>query len=91
MQYISRPDYPWYRLRRETPSRYEAYVDIVPGEWTKVKIVVEGATAKLYVHGNEQPTLIVNDLKLGAQAEGAIALWIEGSTLAHFRAMTIER
>jgi hypothetical protein len=90
VQYISHPEYPWYRLRRETPSRYEAYVDLEPAVWTRVKIVVEGATAKLYVHGNDQPTLIVNDLKLGADAVGAVALWLEGSTVAHFRQLTIE-
>ena len=26
-QYISHPDWPWFRLRKETPSRYESYVD----------------------------------------------------------------
>lgn len=89
VQYVSHPDYPWYRLRRETPSRYESYVDLQPGAWTQVKIVVSGASARLFVHGNEQPTLIVNDLKLGADAVGAVALWIEGSTVAHFRDLTI--
>jgi len=29
-QYISHPDWSWFHLRRETPSRYEAYVDLVP-------------------------------------------------------------
>src|SRR5271157_505774 len=31
-QYMSAPDFPWQRLRQETPGRYEAYVDLVPGE-----------------------------------------------------------
>ena len=70
-QYSSHPDWPWDRLRKETPSRYEAYVDLVPGVWTKVRIEVRGAHARLYVHGQEQPTLIVNDLKMGAEARGA--------------------
>ena len=41
-QYISHPEWPWFRLRKETPSKYEAYVDLVPGEWTKIKIEVCG-------------------------------------------------
>ena len=74
VQYISHPDWPWFRLRKETPSKYESYVDLMPGAWTKVKIDVRGERARLYVHGQEQPTLIVNDLKTGAQGKGAVAL-----------------
>src|SRR5688500_4847429 len=62
-QYISHPDWPWFRLRKETPEKYESYVDLVPGQWTKIKIDVKGAQARLYVHDQPQPTLIVNDLK----------------------------
>ena len=82
-QYDSFPDYPWFRLRKETPGKYESYVDLVPGEWTKVKISVTGVKARLYVHGSDQPTLVVNDLKLGL-AKGAIGLWIGPGTVAHF-------
>jgi len=88
-QYISHPEFPWFRLRQETPSKYETYVDLAPGDWTKVKIEVRGAQAKLYVHGNEQPTLIVNDLKHGAHATGRIGLWIDGGTVAHFSNLRI--
>ena len=84
VQYISYPDYPWERLRKEFPEKYESYVDLEPGVWTKVKIVVEGDKAKLYVHDSSQPCLIVNDLKMGADAEGKIGLWVGPSTVAHF-------
>ncbi len=83
-QYISYPEYPWHRLRKETPSKYESYVDLVPGEWTKLRIVVDGAKARLYVHGSEQPALIVNDLKHGSDAAGSIALWVGPGTEAYF-------
>ena len=88
-QYVSHPEYSWERLRRETPSRYEAYVDLVPGEWTRIRIEVQGDKARLFVHGSDQPTLIVNDLKMGSDASGSVALWIEGSTIAHFRNLKI--
>jgi hypothetical protein len=88
-QYISHPDWPWFRLRKETPSRYESYVDLVPGEWTKIRIEVRGATARLFVHDQAQPTLVVNDVKSGAQASGAIALWLGPGTLAHFRSLRV--
>ncbi|MFN0111856.1 MAG: hypothetical protein ACKVZH_23605 [Blastocatellia bacterium] len=83
VQYISYPDFPWQKLRKDFPEKYESYVDLAPSEWTKVKIEVRGTTAKLYVHGASQPTLIVNDLKLG-EGSGAIALWVGPGTIAHF-------
>lgn len=82
-QYISFPEFPWQRLRKDDPGKYESYVDLVPGEWTKFKIEVRGDKARLYVHGSEQPVLIVNDLK-HPPARGAIALWIGPGTVAHF-------
>jgi hypothetical protein len=89
-QYISHPEWTWFRLRQETPSKYEAYVDLVPGEWTKVKVEVRGSRARLFVHGNDQPTLIVNDVKSGAERKGAVALWLGPGTIAHFRNLTVD-
>jgi len=88
-QYISHPAWPWDRLRKETPGRYEAYVDLVPDAWTPIRIEVRGNKARLYVNGQAQPTLIVNDVKTGAQGRGAIALWIDTGTIAHFRNLRI--
>jgi len=90
VQYISHPAWTWDRLRKETPSRYEAYVDLQPGVWTKIKIEVRGERARLYVHDNEQPTLIVNDIKSGASSKGAVALWLGPGTVAHFRNLTVK-
>ena len=87
-QYISHPEYPWYRLREETPGIYESYTDLVPGAWTPVRIVVSGVRAQLYVNRAEQPCLIVNDLKLG-ETHGQVALWIGAGTEAYFSEVTI--
>ena len=88
-QYISHPQWPGFRLRQETPSKYESYVDLVPGVWTKIKIEVRGDRARLYVHDNPQPVLIVNDVKSGPSARGAVALWIGPGTVAHFRNVVV--
>ncbi len=88
-QYISHPAWPWQRLRKETPEKYEAYVDLEPGVWTKIKIEVRGEQARLFVHDQQQPTLVVNDLKTGAQGSGAVALWVGPGTIAHFRNVTV--
>lgn len=83
VQYQSIPDFPWYRLRKENPGVYESYADLEAGAWTKVKIVVSGTKARLYVNGAEQPCLIVNGLKLG-ETRGQIALWAHSTTEAYF-------
>jgi len=88
-QYISHPAWTWSRLRQETPSRYESYVDLLPDTWTKIRIEVRGAQARLYVHDQQQPALIVNDVKSGASGKGAVALWIGPGTVAHFRHLTV--
>jgi len=89
-QYISHPDWPWARLRKETPSRYESYVDLVTNTWTKVKVEVNGVRARLYVNDQEQPALIVNDVKTGAQGRGGVGLWVGAGTVAHFRALKVQ-
>jgi len=83
VQYESFPDWPWNRLRQETPGVYESYTDLETGAWTKMKIAVSGAKAKLYVNGAAQPCLIVNDLKL-APNPGAVALWVGPGTDGYF-------
>jgi hypothetical protein len=89
VQYISHPDWTWSRLRRETPSRYEVYVDLLPDTWTKIRIEVRGAQARLYVRDQPQPVLIVNDVKSGPSAKGAVALWLGSGTVAHFRNLVV--
>ena len=58
-------------------------MDLVPGAWTKVRIVVEGEKASLFVNGAPQPVLLVNDLKHG-ESKGALALWIGPGVVAQF-------
>ena len=88
VQYASHPDFPWPRLRKEFSEKYESYVDLEPGVWTRMRVVVSGTTARLFVHDAAQPTLVVNDLKLGP-AEGAVALWIGPGTEGFFSNLTV--
>jgi hypothetical protein len=88
-QYVSHPDFPWNRLREENPGMYESYVDLEAGAWTRIKIVVAGTKAQLYVNGADQPCLIVNDLKLGA-SHGQVALWTGSDTEAYFANLTVK-
>ncbi|MET7257692.1 hypothetical protein [Dyadobacter fermentans] len=90
-QYVSMPGFPWEKLRKETPEKYEAYADMVPAEWTRVKIEVKDETAKLYINGASQPALIVNDLKQGKDLRGSVGLWIGPGSLGHFADLKVTK
>jgi len=87
-QYSSYPNFDFARSRQEAPEKYESYVDLQPGVWTQYKIEIEGRKARLYVHGAEQPCLIVNDLKLEPR-EGGVALWVGPGTEGYFSNLKI--
>jgi len=87
-QYISHPEYPWERLRNEHPGIYESYVDLDADRWTKIRLVVNGSLARLYVNDAAQPALIINDLKL-PPASGGIGLWVGPGSRAYFKSLKI--
>ena len=88
-QYFSYPGYDFDRLRREAPGQYESYADLVPGEWTHLRLEVSGAAARLFVGTAPQPVLIVHDLKRGPDAHGTVGLWVDSGTDGHFRNLSI--
>ena len=79
-QHASYPEYSWHRLRRE----YESYADVVPRTWTKLRLAIEGSSARLFVGNAEQPCLVVGDLKLG-ETSGGVGLWVGPGTIGYFR------
>jgi hypothetical protein len=74
VQYVSEPDFGWYKLRREWPSVYESHAEIAMETWTKVRIEVAGRSAKLYLNGSAKASLVVDGLK-GEDLHGAVGLW----------------
>ncbi len=89
-QYSSDPEWPWDRLRKESPGVYESWVDMETGKWTHMRIVVHGTDASLYVNHAANPCLIVHDLKLG-DVEGAVALWMGQDTEGYFKDLRITK
>jgi hypothetical protein len=87
-QYSAHPDFDFARARNESPEKYESYVDLQPGVWTRYRIEIAGRTARLYVHGAEQPCLMVNDMKLEPKA-GGVALWVGPGTEGYFTDLKI--
>lgn len=84
IQYFSYPDFKFDRLRKESPEMYESYADMGLNEWIRMKIVVKGSQAKLFLNNNSQPSLIVNDLKHGPDAMGGIGLFVDVGTEGYF-------
>jgi len=84
IQYYSYPDYKFDRLRRESPEKYESYSDMEMNKWITMRIEVKDAQAKLFLDSNKQPSLIVNDLKHGADLSGGMGLWVETGTEGFF-------
>jgi hypothetical protein len=74
IQYVAKPDYDWYPLRRQWPWVYESWADLKPETWTHVKIEIHGRTAQLFLNRSNSPSLVVNGLK-GEELQGGVALW----------------
>jgi hypothetical protein len=74
VQYVSEPDFGWYRLRRDWPSVYESHAVLAKEAWTRVRIEVTGRAAKLFLNGSAKPCLVVDGLK-GEDLHGAVGLW----------------
>jgi hypothetical protein len=91
IQYFSYPDYKFDRLRKEAEGVYESYADMGLNEWITMRIEVKGKQAKLFLNNNKQPSLIVNDLKLGDNISGAIGLWLDIGTEAFFTDLKIRK
>jgi hypothetical protein len=74
VQYVAKPGYDWYPLRRQWPWIYESWADLKPEAWTHLKIELHGRTARLFLNGSDAPSLVVNGLK-GEDLQGGVALW----------------
>ena len=91
IQYFSYPDYGFDRLRKEAEGVYESYADMGLNEWITMRIEVKGKQAKLFLNDTKQPSLIVNDLKLGDNVSGGIGLWVDGGTEGCFKDLKITK
>jgi len=89
VQYISGPDWDFARFREEAPEQYENPADIAPGQWHHLRIVVQDQTAKLFIDDGTEPVLSVDDLKLGADQTGGVALWVGPGTNGFFRNLVV--
>ena len=76
VQYISVPKFDFQDLRDQFPEEFENPVDasIVPTDWVKLRVVVEGSRVQIHVGSAEEVTLGVR--KLGQLDGGQVGLWV---------------
>ena len=89
VQYVSHPDFPWDRLRKEQNGKYEKSVSGVPNpdDWFHVKIVVEPPHVRVYVNNDTEPCLSID--KLNNQQSGKMGLWVGNNSGGDFANLVI--
>ncbi len=77
VQYVAHPDFPWHRLRSEYPGTYENAVKPAPDPdgFFHVKIVIENPSIRVYVEGNLEPSLVVEE-RVDASG-GNLGFWMD--------------
>lgn len=69
----------------------ESYADVAVGGWVQLRIEVHGEKARLFLDGEDQPSLVVNDLRSGPAAAGPVALHISPETIGYFSDIRVRR
>jgi hypothetical protein len=89
VQYMSLPDYPYDRLRKEFTGQFESEIipDPTPDDWLHVRIVVSRDSIKVYVNGMKRPSLAAKSLQ--SRGGGQIGLWADMTT-ADFANLSIK-
>lgn len=89
VQYFSYPDYTFEYFRKLEITDFEGPAAIGLDEWITLKAVINGATAKFYLNDLTEPTLIVEQMKLGADARGTVGLFVDIGTEGFFKDLKI--
>lgn len=90
-QYFSYPNHKFSDLRKTDPEKYESYADMAMNEWIKIKIIIKGEHAELFINNSKQSCLVVNDLKYGSGMAGSIGLWVGPGTEGYFSDLKISK
>lgn len=89
IQYIGLPEFDWPRLRRQFPEEFENPVDasLVPTDWVRLRVAVQGSTVRSYAGPGEEITLEAR--KLGELSDGQVGLWVGNDSGGDFANLTI--
>jgi len=89
VQYISHPEYPWYRLRKEHPEKYENTIFPVPDptDWFHVTLIIKYPNVSVFVNNAEKASLSIEQLI--ARREGWIGFWVGNNSEGYFKNLKI--
>lgn len=87
VQYFAYPAWPFDRLRQERSDEgFEAAADIRPGAWLHLTVEIDASHVRAEVDGVE----VVNRERVGT-GSGAVGLFVDIGTDAHFADLVVER
>jgi hypothetical protein len=94
VQYVSHPDFPWDRLRKERNGQYEKAIFPKPemtapdpNGWFHARIVVAKPKISVYVNDAKEPSLVVDELS--DRKGGWVGLWVGASAGGDFANLKI--
>ncbi len=89
VQYISHPEHTWWKLREDSPEKYESAIDPAPApeDFLHVKLVIEKPKVSVYVNQSEQPCLVVDQLH--HRKAGKVGLWVGNESSGVFTHLKI--
>jgi len=90
VQYMSLPQYPYDRLRKENTGQFESEIvqNPKPEDWIHTRIVIAKDSIKVYVNRMDKPSLSVRTLQ--NRSKGLFGLWTD-ATVAEFANLIIKK
>ncbi len=89
VQYISPPEFTWFKLRKEHPGKYENRINPVPdpNDWFHVSIVIKYPKIQVFVDNSEKYSLSIDQLY--SEREGWIGFWVGNNSEGYFKNLKI--
>ena len=89
VQYVSHPEYPWMKLRTDSPGKYEQPVSPVPDPngWFRARIQIDGDDIKVFV--NDSPTPALSVTALSKRQNGKVGFWVGNNSGGDFASLRL--
>ena len=91
VQYISHPEFTWFKLRNDFPEQFENPVHPIPDpdNWFHATVVVNWPTVKVYVDNAKEPSL---DVVMKSEfKKGKVGFWVGNGSDGAFKNLEITK